>query len=96
MRHYDISRAHFQGTTQRLIYVKLEAEDRQKYGEDKVGKMIQIMYGTQNGSHLATVCCVGGFRSGKHSAALFYNPKEAVRMSACRDSRDSRESPRES
>ena len=38
LRHYDISRAHFQGTAQRLIYIELLAEDRQKYGEDKVGR----------------------------------------------------------
>ena len=38
LRHYDISRAHFQGTAQRLIYIKLPAEDRQKYGEDNVGR----------------------------------------------------------
>ena len=36
LRHYDISRTHFQGTAQRLIYVRLPAKDRQKYGEDKV------------------------------------------------------------
>ena len=34
LRHYDISRAHFQGTAQRLIYIRPPAEDRQKYGED--------------------------------------------------------------
>ena len=38
-RHHDISRAHFQGTAQRLIYIRLPAEDRQKYGEDKVGRI---------------------------------------------------------
>ena len=32
LRHYDISRAHFQGTAQRLIYIRLPAADRQKYG----------------------------------------------------------------
>ena len=37
LRQYDVSRAHFQGTAQRLIYIRLPAEDRQKYGEDKVG-----------------------------------------------------------
>ena len=41
LRHYDISRAHFQGTAQRLVYIKLPAEDRQKYGE-----LIKSMYGT--------------------------------------------------
>ena len=38
LRHYDISRAHFQGTAQRFIYIRLPAEDRQKYGEDEVGR----------------------------------------------------------
>ena len=52
LRHYDISRAHFQGTAQRLIYIKLPAEDRQKYGEDKVGRLIKSMYGTQDASHI--------------------------------------------
>ena len=41
LRHHHISRAHFQGTAQRLIYVKLPAEDCQKHGEDKVGKIDQ-------------------------------------------------------
>ena len=41
LRHYDIGRAHFQGTAQRLIYIKLPAEDRQKYGEDKVGGLVK-------------------------------------------------------
>ena len=45
LRHYDISRAHFQGTAQRLICIKLPEEDRQKYGEDKVGKLVKSMYG---------------------------------------------------
>ena len=55
LRHYDISRAHFQGTAQRLIYIRLTAEDRKKYGEDKVGRLINSMYGTQDAfPHLAT------------------------------------------
>ena len=52
LRHHDISRAHFQGTVQRLIYIRLPAEDRQKYGEDKVGRLIKSMYGTQDASHI--------------------------------------------
>ena len=52
LRHYDISTAHFQGTAQRLIYIKLPAEDRQKYGEDKVRRLIKSMYGTQDASHI--------------------------------------------
>ena len=52
LRHYDISRAHFQGTAQRLVHIKLPAEDRQKYGEDKVGGLVKIMYGTQDASHI--------------------------------------------
>ena len=41
LRHYDISRAH----------IRLPAEDRQKYGEDKGGRLIKNMYGTQEASH---------------------------------------------
>ena len=43
-RHYHISRAHFQGTAQRLIYIKLPAADRQKYGDDKVGRVVKSIY----------------------------------------------------
>ena len=87
MRHYDISRAHFQGTAQRLIYIKLPAEDRQKYGGDNVGRLVKSMYGTQDASHIRQLDYVSlicgelrGFRRGKHSAALFHNPNQDVRM----------------
>ena len=82
LRHYDISRAHFQGTAQRLPHINLPAEARQKYGEDKVGRLIKSMHGTQDASHIwqldyVNLICgeLGGFRRGKHSAALFHNPK---------------------
>ena len=52
LRHYDISRAHFQGTAQRLIYIKLPTEYRQKYGEDKVGRQVESMYVAQDASHI--------------------------------------------
>ena len=58
LRHYDISRAHFQGTAQRLIYIRRPAEDRQKYGEDKVGRFIKSMYGTQDASGIWQLDCV--------------------------------------
>ena len=83
LRHYDISRAQFQRTAQRLIYIKLPAEDRQKYGENKVGRLIKSMYGTQHASHIwqldyvKLVCGeLGRFGRGKHSAALFHNPNQ--------------------
>ena len=79
LRHYDISRAHFQGTAQRLIYIRLPAEDRQKYGEDKVGRLVKSMYGTQDASHIWHGE-LGGFRRGKHRAALFHNTNQGVRM----------------
>ena len=41
LRHYEISRTHFQGTAQRLIYVGHLAEDRQRYSEDNVGRLIK-------------------------------------------------------
>ena len=50
--HYDISRAHFQETAQRVIYIRHAAEDRQKYGEDKVGRLVKSMYGTRDASHI--------------------------------------------
>ena len=87
LRHYDISGAHFQGTAQRLIYIKLPAEDRQKFCEDKVGRLIKSMYGTQDASHTwrldyVNLICgeLRGFRRGKHCATLFHNPNQDVRM----------------
>ena len=44
LRHHDISRAPFQGTAQRLIYIRLPAEDRQKYVEDKVGRLVKSLW----------------------------------------------------
>ena len=87
LRHNDISRAHFQGTAQRLIYIRLSAEYRQKYGEDKVGRLVKSMYGTHDVSHIwqldyVNLICgeLGGFRRGKHSAALFHSTIQDVRM----------------
>ena len=87
LRHYDISRAHFQGTAQMLIYVRLPAEDQQTHGEDRVGRLVKSMYGTPDAAHswqLGSVNLVcgelGGFRRGKHSAALFHNASLDVRM----------------
>ena len=51
-----IIRAHFQGTAQRLIYIRLPAEDRQKYGEDKFGRLIMSMFGTHDASHIWHSC----------------------------------------
>ena len=36
LRYHDIRRASFHGTAQGLTYIRLPAEDRQKYGEVKV------------------------------------------------------------
>ena len=87
LRHNDISRAQFQGTAQRLIYIRLPAEDREKYGEDKVGRLIKSMYGTQDASRIwqldyVNLICgeLGGFPRGKHSAALFHNLNQDARM----------------
>ena len=45
LRHHDISRAHFQGSAQRLICIRLPAADGQKYGENKVGRLVKSTYG---------------------------------------------------
>ena len=87
LRHYDISRPHIQRTAQRLIYIRLPAEDRQKYGEDKVGRLIKSMHGTQDASQIwqfDPVNLLGGFRRGNHSAALFHNPNQVENVSARR------------
>ena len=77
----------FPRTSQETFYIRLPAEDRQKYGEDKVGRLIKSMYGTQDASHiwqldyLNLICGeLGGFRRGKHSAALFHNTNQDVRV----------------
>ena len=71
LRHYGASRAHFQGTAQTHIYIRLPAEDRQNYGEDNVDRWIKSMYGTQDAPHIWLLDCVtllcgelGGFRRG--------------------------------
>ena len=63
------------------------AEERQKCYEDKVGRWIESMNGTQDASYIwqlgfANLICgeSGSFRRGKHSAALFHNPNQDVRM----------------
>ena len=67
--------------------VRLPAWGRQKYGEDKVGRLIKSIYGTQDASHIrqldyVNLLCVelGGFRRGNRSAALFHNPNQDVRV----------------
>ena len=87
LRHYEISRAHFQGTVQGLMCIRLPAEDRRKYGEEKVGRLVKSMHGTQDASPLWQLDSVnlisgelGGFRRGKHSAAVFNKSNEDVRM----------------
>ena len=90
LRHYDISRAHFQGTAQRLIHIRLPAENRQKYDEDKSRQIDQELFGTQDASHIwqldyVNLICgeLGGFRRGKHRAALFHNRFQDVRKAVC-------------
>ena len=55
--------------------------------ETKVGRFFKSMYGTEDASHIrqldnVSLICgeLGGFRRGKHSAALFHNPNQDVRM----------------
>ena len=80
-------RAYVQGTAQRLTNVRSPAKDRQNCGEDKVGRLTKGMYGTEDASHIwqldyVNLICgeLGGFRRGRHSAALFHNLKQDVRL----------------
>ena len=57
------------------------------YGKNTVGRLVKSMYGTQDASHIwqldhVNLICgeFGGFRRGKHSAALFHNPNKDVGM----------------
>ena len=63
------------------------AEDRQRCGDDKAGWLIKSVCGTQDASHTwqpdyVNPSCgeMGGFRRGKHSAALFHNINQDARM----------------
>ena len=65
----------------------IPAEDRQKNGEDIIGKLIKSLRGTQDASRIwqldfvKLVCGeLGGFRRGKHSSTLFHNAKLDVRI----------------
>ena len=53
-RHYDISRAHFQGAETRIPMSNIcfPSKARQKYGEDDVGRLVKSMYGTQDATHI--------------------------------------------
>ena len=48
---HDITSAHFQGTAQRVKKLCLPAEDKQTYGEDTFGRLIESMCATQDASH---------------------------------------------
>ena len=87
LRLCDISTAYFRGTLERLSYIRLYTEDRQKYNDDKIGRLVKSMYGTQDSSLIwqlggANRICgeSGSFRRGKHSAALFHNPNQDERV----------------
>ena len=80
LRHYDISRAHFQGSlftlnfTQRIVktMVKTTLTDGSRACTE-----LKIL--PTSGNFL--ICGEWrGFRRGKHSAALFHNPNQVVRM----------------
>ena len=67
------------------MYDRFPAEDRQRYGEDKVGRLIKTMCGTQDASEIWQVDYVnlicgglGGFRRGKHSEACFHNSNQDI------------------
>ena len=54
---------------------------------DKVGRLVESTYGTQDTSHIwqlddVNLICgeLRGFRRGKRSAALLHNPNQDVRM----------------
>ena len=81
LRHHDISRAHKPRNSPET-YIKLPAEDRQTYGEDKVGRLVKSMYGTQDASHIwqldyVNLICgeLGGFRRGQTQRSIVSQSK---------------------
>ena len=56
---FDISRAHFYGNAKRRVVVELEKEDKEEYGSDKVGLLLQSMYG--NSTQRVAVAVYGPF-----------------------------------
>ena len=86
LRHYVISRAHFQGTAQRLKNVRFLAEDQHTMVNTKLADWsracMELMMLPTSGTliYVNLVCGeLGGFRRGKHSAALFHSPNQDVR-----------------
>ena len=84
LRHYDISRAHFQGAP------KTHLHQTSRRGSSEVWRRQSWQIGqdgTRDASHIGqldhvNLICgeLGGFRRGKYSAALSHNPKQNVRM----------------
>ena len=70
LRHHDIGRTYFQGTAQRLIYIRLPAKDRQKLWQKHSWQIDQehVWNIWQDASHI------------EHSAALSHNSNEDVRV----------------
>ena len=55
LRHYDIRRAHFQGTAQRLIYTRLPTEDRSEVWRRQSWQIGQEhVWNSRRFPHLAT------------------------------------------
>ena len=84
LRHYDISKAHFQGTAQRLIYIRLPAEDRPKCGEDKISRLVKSMHGTQDVSHIWQL---DQMTSDSHTSTVFSHPNIQRKTWEHRDSK---------
>ena len=70
LRHYDTSRAHFQGKAQRLICSRQLAEDCQKYSENKSWQIGQDMCGTQDASNFGQLDRVNTVKSGSTLQSL--------------------------
>ena len=91
LRHNDI-RAHFQGRAQRRMYIRLPQRIVRSMANTKVSRRVKSMCGTPDASHIWQLEYVnliggelGGFRRGKHSAALFHNPnrEQCTAMTLC-------------
>ena len=87
LRHYDISRARFQGTAQRTHLHQTSRKGSSEVWRRQSWQIDQEhVWNSRCFPHLATRLCesdlwrVGVFQKDKHSAALFHNPNQDVRM----------------
>ena len=77
MRFFDISRTHFSGEMDRLLYVELPEEEKARFpGQEVCGLLKKSWYGVQDASRIwqgdyTQLLTEAGFKVGVSNAAVF-------------------------